>query len=128
MGFYRLILCSSRTLYTEGSMILRLAPPVLPPNLVLRLRLRRTPSEPLRGPASGPAQDAKGAFSPMFRYLSWIVPACLVFTCGCSKEQKEAEEEAPAPVQVTAVTQDAIQRVTRGDGALFPQNQWNVMP
>jgi multidrug efflux pump subunit AcrA (membrane-fusion protein) len=52
----------------------------------------------------------------------------LVATCGCSKEKSVAEAEAPAPVQVTAVTQDTIQRVTHGQGALFPGNQWNVMP
>jgi multidrug efflux pump subunit AcrA (membrane-fusion protein) len=64
----------------------------------------------------------------MLKNLSWLIPACLVFTCGCSKKKVEAEGEAPAPVQVAAVTQDTIQRVTRGDGALFPLNQWNVMP
>jgi len=47
---------------------------------------------------------------------------------SCSKKKEEAEAEAPAPVQVTSVTQDTIQRVIRGDGALFPENQWNVMP
>ncbi len=47
---------------------------------------------------------------------------------SCSRKKEEAEVEAPAPVQVTSVTQDTIQRVIRGDGALFPQNQWNVMP
>jgi HlyD family secretion protein len=65
----------------------------------------------------------------MFKHFLWFLPACLVLTSGCSKDKKnEAEVEAPAPVQVTAVTQDTIQRVIRGDGALFPQNQWNVMP
>jgi multidrug efflux pump subunit AcrA (membrane-fusion protein) len=64
----------------------------------------------------------------MLKQLFWLVPTCLVFTCSCSKKENEAEVEAPAPVQVAAVTQDTIQRVVRGDGALFPQNQWNVMP
>jgi multidrug efflux pump subunit AcrA (membrane-fusion protein) len=61
------------------------------------------------------------------RFL-WIAPACVVLMCGCSKKEDEAETEGPAPVQVTAVTQDTIQRVVRGDGALFPLDQWNVMP
>jgi multidrug efflux pump subunit AcrA (membrane-fusion protein) len=64
----------------------------------------------------------------MSRLLVWLIPACLLATCGCSKKESEADVAAPAPVQVTAVTQDTIQRVTRGDGALFPVNQWNVMP
>jgi multidrug efflux pump subunit AcrA (membrane-fusion protein) len=46
---------------------------------------------------------------------------------GCSR--KEAPEvEAPAPVQVTVVTQDSIRRVVSGDGMLFPENQASVMP
>ena len=64
----------------------------------------------------------------MSKHFLWLIPACLAFTCGCSKTQEEADAEAPAPVQVATVTQDTIQRVTRGDGALFPYNQWNVMP
>jgi multidrug resistance efflux pump len=31
-------------------------------------------------------------------------------------------------VQVAAVTQDTVRRIVEGDGALFPANQWNVMP
>src|SRR5262252_2713256 len=64
----------------------------------------------------------------MKKHSLWIVPACLILISGCSKKENEAEAEAPAPVQVTAVTQDTIQRVVRGDGALFPRDQWNVMP
>jgi multidrug efflux pump subunit AcrA (membrane-fusion protein) len=46
---------------------------------------------------------------------------------ACSK--KEAKEtEAPATVQVTAVTQSAIHRVVAGDGALFARDQAAVMP
>jgi multidrug efflux pump subunit AcrA (membrane-fusion protein) len=55
-----------------------------------------------------------------------IFAACLI-VCGCSKK-KEAEEEAPAPVQVAAVTQDNVRRTITGDGTLFPLNQWNVVP
>ena len=50
-----------------------------------------------------------------------------LFTAGCAKKQ-EAEVEAPAPVQVTAVTQDTIRRIVTGDGVLFPVDQSNVMP
>ncbi len=35
---------------------------------------------------------------------------------------------APAPVQVTAVTQATIRRIVEGDGALFPRDQASVMP
>jgi HlyD family secretion protein len=64
----------------------------------------------------------------MSKNLLWLIPACLVLTCACSKKEEAADAEAPAPVQVTAVTQDTIQRVTHGDGAVFPVDQWNVMP
>jgi HlyD family secretion protein len=59
--------------------------------------------------------------------------ACAVFLAvslalaGCSKPA-EKEVEAPAPVQVTAVTQDTIRRIVAGDGVLFPLDQENVMP
>jgi len=46
---------------------------------------------------------------------------------GCSKKE-ESEAEAPAPVQVTAVTQDTIRRIVAGDGMLFPRDQASVMP
>jgi multidrug efflux pump subunit AcrA (membrane-fusion protein) len=36
--------------------------------------------------------------------------------------------EAPAPVQVTAVTQDTIRRIVAGDGMLFPRDQASVTP
>ncbi len=64
----------------------------------------------------------------MSKNLLWLIPACLVLTCSCGKKEEAAGAEAPAPVQVTAVTQDTIQRVTHGDGAVFPVDQWNVMP
>jgi HlyD family secretion protein len=53
--------------------------------------------------------------------------ACLLAASGCSKKP-EKQAEALAPVQVAAVTQDTIHRVVTGEGALFPENQWNVMP
>ena len=46
---------------------------------------------------------------------------------GCSKKEA-SETEAPAPVQVTAVTQDTIRRIVAGDGMLFPRDQASVMP
>ena len=49
----------------------------------------------------------------------------LVTSCG-KKEEKQAE--APAPVQVTAVTQATIRRTVNGDGAIFAQDQANIMP
>jgi multidrug efflux pump subunit AcrA (membrane-fusion protein) len=64
----------------------------------------------------------------MSQRLFWLIPACLIAFGGCAKKKEEAEKEGPAPVQVTAVTTDTVQRVTRGDGALFPKDQWNVMP
>jgi len=55
-----------------------------------------------------------------------VIVAALVMG-GCSKKE-EKEVEAPAPVQVTAVTQDTIRRVIAGYGVLFPKDQQNVMP
>src|ERR1022692_453450 len=53
--------------------------------------------------------------------------AALLLTSACSKKE-EKEVEAPAPVQVTAVTQDTIRRVVSGDGVLFPLDQYPLMP
>src|ERR1019366_8082729 len=54
-----------------------------------------------------------------------LIPLLLVASCS-KKEEKEVE--APAPVQVTAVTQDTIRRIVAGDGMLFPRDQASVMP
>jgi multidrug efflux pump subunit AcrA (membrane-fusion protein) len=51
----------------------------------------------------------------------------LLLLSSCAKKE-EKEVEAPAPVQVTAVTQDTIRRVVSGDGMLFPRDQASVMP
>jgi HlyD family secretion protein len=56
-----------------------------------------------------------------------VFTAALLLTASCAKKQ-EAEEEAPAPVQVAAVTEDTVRRTVTADGALFPERQWNVMP
>ena len=57
----------------------------------------------------------------------FAVLAAGVWTAGCSKPA-EKEVEAPAPVQVTGVTQEPIRRIVAGDAVLFPLNQSSVMP
>jgi|SRR5579863_7675091 len=57
----------------------------------------------------------------------FFVAVPLLFLAACSKKEEE-KAEAPAPVQVTAVTQATIRRIVSGDGALFPLDQANVMP
>ncbi|HMD50115.1 MAG TPA: efflux RND transporter periplasmic adaptor subunit [Bryobacteraceae bacterium] len=51
----------------------------------------------------------------------------LAALAGCSKP-KEAETEAVAPVQVTEVTRDSIQRVITGDAIVYPVDQASVVP
>ncbi|MDR3700911.1 MAG: efflux RND transporter periplasmic adaptor subunit [Candidatus Sulfopaludibacter sp.] len=63
----------------------------------------------------------------MKKYLSLLGAAGLILCSGCSKKQ-EADVEAPAPVQVAAVTEDTVRRTINADGTLFPVDQWNVMP
>src|ERR1039458_2720977 len=63
----------------------------------------------------------------MRKITIFILTSCLVAMSGCSKKE-ESEAEAPAPVQVTAVTQDTIRRIVAGDGMLFPRDQASVMP
>src|SRR6202041_2976101 len=60
--------------------------------------------------------------------VSLLPAACLILTCGCSRPPAAEEAEAPAPVQVAAVTQDTVRRSVTADGTLFPVDQWNVMP
>jgi multidrug efflux pump subunit AcrA (membrane-fusion protein) len=64
------------------------------------------------------------------RTLYSLFAACLLGASGCSKAPQEAAADAtaPAPVQVTAVTEDSIRRTVTADGVLFAKNQWNVMP
>jgi len=57
-----------------------------------------------------------------------LLVVVLLASSGCSKKKEAEAGEAPAPVQVTAVTQDIIKRVVDADGALFPLNQANVVP
>jgi HlyD family secretion protein len=51
----------------------------------------------------------------------------LAALAGCSKP-KEAETEAVAPVQVTEVTRDSIQRIVSGDAIVYPVDQASVVP
>jgi multidrug efflux pump subunit AcrA (membrane-fusion protein) len=64
--------------------------------------------------------------SSLTTQLGFAMLLPLLFVSCSKKEEKEAE--APAGVQVTAVTQDTIRRVVAGDGVLFPLNQSSVVP
>ena len=57
----------------------------------------------------------------------WGLAAALLLTAACNKKEAEPPE-APAPVQVTAATQDTIRRIVAGDGVLFPLDQYTAMP
>jgi HlyD family secretion protein len=57
-----------------------------------------------------------------------VTAASLIALAGCAKKEKAEAAAAPAPVQVTAVTQDTIRRTVEADGVLFPRDQANVMP
>ncbi len=50
----------------------------------------------------------------------------LLILGGCSHPQEV--EKAPAPVQVTAVSQATIRRIVNGDGAIFPIDQASIVP
>ena len=57
-----------------------------------------------------------------------LLAACALALAGCSKKSEAEQPEAPAPVQVTSVTQENIERVVDADGVLFPLDQANIMP
>jgi len=59
------------------------------------------------------------------RWLFAVVAAGLL-AAGCTKKEGEPAE-APAPVQVSAVTQEPMRRIVAGDGVLFAQDQAGVM-
>jgi len=61
------------------------------------------------------------------RTNTYLIAVIALLASACSKTEKP-EAEAPAPVQVTAVTQDTIRRIVGGDGVLFPQDQASVTP
>jgi multidrug efflux pump subunit AcrA (membrane-fusion protein) len=71
-----------------------------------------------------PRTGAAGAACPTRWWLCLLIPFLLL--AGCAKKE-EAEVEAPAPVQVTAVAQDTIRRIIAGDGVLYPKDQASVM-
>jgi len=77
--------------------------------------LRRDGIPPLRSPFGVCRRNAAGLL------------AAAVLLAACSKKEP-AETEAPAPVQVAAVTEDTIHRTITADGTLYPEQQWNVMP
>ena len=58
----------------------------------------------------------------------YFIGSLLIMMTSCSKEKKEEIEASPAPVQVTAVTQDTIRNTVAGDGVLFPRDQASVTP
>jgi HlyD family secretion protein len=61
------------------------------------------------------------------RKTTFPIAACLLAFSACTKKEVK-EVEAPAPVQVTAVTQDTIRRIVAGDGVLFALDQSSVTP
>ncbi len=61
---------------------------------------------------------------------AWLALGGLLLA-GCSKKSGDDDEkkaEAPAPVQVTSVVQDNIQRLVEADGVLYPQDQASIVP
>src|SRR5262249_38318464 len=59
---------------------------------------------------------------------SLLCAACMLALGGCARQQEVAAADAPAPVQVAAVTEDSVHRTVSADGVLFAKSQWNVMP
>jgi len=57
-----------------------------------------------------------------------LAAAGLLLLTSCAKKKEAEGPEAPAPVQVTAATQETIRRTVEADGALFPQDQASVVP
>ena len=64
----------------------------------------------------------------MSQRIVLLAAAGLLLLSGCSKNAAQDTAEAPAPVQVTAVTQETIRRTVEGDGVLYPQDQAGVVP
>ena len=57
-----------------------------------------------------------------------IAAVGLLLLASCTKKTEAGGSEAPAPVQVTAATQETIRRTVEADGALFAQDQASVVP
>src|SRR5690349_18684332 len=85
-----------------------------------RLGLRRLPDR--RGSVSRVAEPTAAGAAIV------LLAACALALAGCSKKSEAEQPEAPAPVQVTSVTQENIERVVDADGVLFPLDQANIMP
>src|ERR1039457_3559115 len=69
---------------------------------------------------------ASSALSPRLRVSAvGSVLVALLLTSACSRTAPP-DVVSPAPVQVTAVTQDTIRRVVAGDGVLFPLDQYTA--
>ena len=73
-------------------------------------------------------RPSRGRFSSMRRRNGLYLAAPFLYSPPLVQDQKKEEAEAPAPVQVTAVTQDTIRRLVAGDGVLFPKDQASVSP
>jgi multidrug efflux pump subunit AcrA (membrane-fusion protein) len=52
----------------------------------------------------------------------------LIALAGCSKPKEEEPEAAAAPVEVTEVKRDSIQRIVSGEAILYPVDQASVVP
>src|SRR6516165_8221322 len=63
-----------------------------------------------------------------FRLSMLVAIAGSLLLTSCTKKTGTESKEAPAPVQVTAATQETIRRTVEADGALFPQDQASVVP
>ena len=77
--------------------------------------------------ARGSGVGKKAQVGDLPHVIVWILAGGMALS-GCAKKDEKKEAEAPAPVQVTAVTQDTIRRVVEADGVLYPQDQASIMP
>jgi HlyD family secretion protein len=82
------------------------------------MRAKISSSRMLKDPA-GPLPHGRGSVA--------LVGAFLLLLSACAKKEA-AQPVAPAPVQVTAVSQATIRHIVSGDGVLYPQDQANVIP
>ncbi|HLK18189.1 MAG TPA: efflux RND transporter periplasmic adaptor subunit [Bryobacteraceae bacterium] len=57
-----------------------------------------------------------------------LTAALVLIVCSCSKPKEAEPPESPAPVQVTEVKQDSIDRIVTASAVLFPVDQASVMP
>lgn len=64
---------------------------------------------------------------PLYMTRGVFTIAALAVLAACSKP-KEAETETVAPVQVSEVKRDSIQRIVSADAILYPLDQASVMP